>query len=369
MEITQTYTNKNVVMQINLKSICNLRCKYCALPEVSKSTKSDDEVLLGNTRILMKKLKNEDYNLTLFSIFGAEPLVVAPEIIANIFNLVMQSFPNAILKIQTNGTLATPEYMTKFFSILKNTDTLTLGWSIDGVKELHDKWRDNSFDKADKNLRWVIKNYPDVFNMLIITTQYDHYLVPKYKEELLAYIRDMQSLKVVPTISTADLTVNDVGDNYVGLPKFYEAMGDFLIENDLILNCLKHFNPHYCYRFGNMCQKVLFDLPTGDVYICEKLFDISSKPIANFLEQDIEDVLYSRCQQSCNAHIAPECLECEWFQWCKGGCYVRRPNGVVTACELIKKGLSHIKNNIDEYWLDYLYENEVATVKKELCKI
>ena len=59
MEITQTYTNKNVVMQINLKSICNLRCKYCALPEVSKSTKSDDEVLLGNTRILMKKLKNE----------------------------------------------------------------------------------------------------------------------------------------------------------------------------------------------------------------------------------------------------------------------------------------------------------------------
>ena len=48
------FKHKNLNVNLNLKAMCNLRCDYCSIPEVSKSTNVQDVTLLKNLDIYNK---------------------------------------------------------------------------------------------------------------------------------------------------------------------------------------------------------------------------------------------------------------------------------------------------------------------------
>lgn len=108
---------------------CNLRCSYCVmevgdiLSSQGKANYSIDEL----KKFISTHLGDRELY---FTFFGGEPLLNIPFI-----ESVMQSYPNAIYNIQTNGTLftRTPDH------IIKRMDNFLI--SIDGGEQITDKYR------------------------------------------------------------------------------------------------------------------------------------------------------------------------------------------------------------------------------------
>lgn len=144
---------------ISINNRCNLRCKYCHFHEkdIIEDTDMDVFKVLDNVK---------DYALGNFKIGfvgNGECLLDWPKLKSYI--AYMESCTNVGIYTITNGTV-----------LLKDEDWLFLenhkvnvGFSIDGYKELHDKNRENSFDKAMSNVeeyRRVTGHYP-TFNATV----------------------------------------------------------------------------------------------------------------------------------------------------------------------------------------------------------
>lgn len=361
----EPFKHKNLNINLNLKSMCNLRCDYCALPEHSKSTNIQDATLLKNIDILLSKMVSEGYTWDFCMLIGAEPLMAKPETIATIFNKILEVYPNCRLKIQTNGTLFTEEYADRLENNMNVPEQLLIGWSLDGVKNIHDTWRDNSYDTAVHNL--FTTNKTNIFNHSIIMSVGPMHFEDENKKELLWFTNKCLEEGVHPTFSVVDYKINENSnlDMNIANKELWKPFADFLIENNIIHLCEKYFNPSYCRREGNECSRVLFDLSDGGVYQCEKTFDIKGATLNNFLYNTIEDCMYSRRCTTANCHIDPECFNCEFWDYCRGSCSLKRTDGVAHSCELTKYILTHIKNNLDTDYLAFLKRHSRRGKRKD----
>ena len=354
------YMDGGLTLQINLKSLCNLDCDYCLLPKHVKSQKDSTSVILDNTRLLIEKIKSENLFIKAFAIFGAEPFTVEPEIMAEVLNLIHEAYPDTHLRIQTNGTLCTTKYMFKFLAVFNYHDRLNLGFSLDGVRDIHNKHRCNSWDLAVGNFLWI-KQHTVINTNVICTTNNEHFDKPEYEAELLEFITVMHNNFNTPVnIAYADLTIRGVGDSHIGESLFSKRFANFLIKNNLFMSCNKMFHTGYCYRKGNSCDKTLFDLNDGKTYQCEKKF----APDNDFIiwkDKTIAEVMDARVNETKDYPIAEECNTCEYWDWCNGGCPVKRDvNGLATSCYVTKTVLDHIKTNINPDWRAYLERRVVA---------
>lgn len=354
------YKENELILQINLKSLCNLDCDYCLLPKHVKSQKESDKVIVDNTNILMEKIKNENYSVRVFAIFGAEPFTVGPETMAGVLNVMGDNFPETYLKIQTNGTLCTPKYMETFLKLFKYPERLVIGWSIDGVKDIHNKHRCDSWELLEQNFLWIKKN--TIINTNIIcTTNIEHYDGGAYEDELLNFINNMHNIyNTTVNVSFADLTIRGVGESHIGESVFSKKYADFIIKHNLIrfVNKLGHQN--YCYRKGNDCDKVLIDLNQFKTYQCEKEFS-PNKEFMIWKDKSISEVMSERASRTVNYKIAEECHSCEYWEWCRGGCPLKRDeNGLAKICYVTKTCFDHIKNNLNPDWKDYLITGNIT---------
>lgn len=352
------FSHKNLNVNLNLKSMCNLRCDYCSIPEVSKSTNVQDKTILRNMDILISKMLAEGYTWDFCMLIGAEPLMASPETVASVFNKVKIAFPECRLKIQSNGTLFTDDYAGRLQEAMTHPEEMTMGWSLDGVRDIQNEWRDNSYDLAVHNL--FLTNSKYIFPHQIIMSLGPQHFEPKYEAELLEFTMKCLDEGIHPTYSIVDYNINENAiakqpeiiriDNI----KVWKPFSEYLIKNELIPLCEKYFNTVYCRREGNECSRVLFDLADGGVYQCEKTFDIHAATINNFVDSSITDCMLSRrgCTQNCK--IDEDCLKCEFWDYCQGSCSLKRTDGLAHACELTKVILGHIKNDLNlDYW-DYL---------------
>ena len=352
------YKHKNLNINLNLKAMCNLRCGYCSIPEVSKSTNIQDKTLLKNIDVLLAKMLEEGYIWDFCMLIGAEPLMAKPETIATVFNKIKEAYPKCRLKIQSNGTLFTDEYAGRLQDAMTHPEEMVMGWSLDGVRDIHNEWRDNSYDLAVHNL--FLTNSKYVFPHQLIMSLGPQHFEPKYEQELLEFTKKCMEQGIHPTYSIVDYNINaNAIDKMDGIVRVdtemvWKPFGDYLIKNNLISLCEKYFNTTYCRREGNECSRVLFDLSDGGVYQCEKTFDIHAATIDNYLDSSIEECMLSRraCTQNC--HIDEECLKCEFWDYCQGSCSLKRTNGVAHACELTKKVLGYIKYDLKEDYFKYL---------------
>lgn len=147
---------------ISINNHCNLNCNYCHFHEKSDhiiSSNMNVYSILDNVKSHIKK-----YNVPLFKIGfvgNGEPLLDFPKLKEYIMYIgdYLQNSTISAYTI-TNGLLI-DEVMLYFFQEYN----VSIGFSIDGIKEIHNKLRCNSYDKVMKgiNLYYSINGkYPSM---------------------------------------------------------------------------------------------------------------------------------------------------------------------------------------------------------------
>lgn len=141
---------------ISINNRCNLNCSYCHFHEKRDHITSKEMnvySILDNVKAHIKK-----YEISLFKIGfvgNGEPLLDFPMLQKYII-YIGDYLKNGTISAYTitNGTLVN-EDMLRFFQEYN----VNVGFSIDGIKEIHDKWRCNSFDKVLDSIELYHKIY------------------------------------------------------------------------------------------------------------------------------------------------------------------------------------------------------------------
>ncbi|MBU5483465.1 radical SAM protein [Clostridium sp. MSJ-11] len=153
---------------------CNLRCKYCFVPEKNPYNMTE-EVAKKGIDLLYENAEKQNKDHVNVLLFGGEPLLNS-KLIEVIFIYGLKKQKETGIKftsdIITNGTIMN-DYIYWLFMEYKDKVNLSCQLSIDGVKEVHDMYRVNidgsgSFDKIAKNIvkfKEIYKTNPEMLTV------------------------------------------------------------------------------------------------------------------------------------------------------------------------------------------------------------
>jgi len=130
---------KNISLEISTK--CNISCKYCILKENKSNTLMELNIA---EKIMESHINNEDEFFVTFC--GKEPLLnffTIESIIEKYIN-----YKNVKFSFTTNGVLNN-DYMKHKIKHWVNINKLSMSLSLDGNKEIHNTYRDNSYNNID----------------------------------------------------------------------------------------------------------------------------------------------------------------------------------------------------------------------------
>lgn len=141
--LLQFSRDKKPVIIWNITQRCNLNCRHC----YAKSLDAVDPEYIDTcqAKVMLEDLANFGVPVILFS--GGEPLL--RQDLSELVETTVQNGMRAV--ISTNGTLITRKKARE----LKSTGLSYVGISIDGMQEVHDRFRrvDKAFDMAIQGLR------------------------------------------------------------------------------------------------------------------------------------------------------------------------------------------------------------------------
>lgn len=141
--LLQFSRDKKPVIVWNITQRCNLNCVHC----YAKSLDVDEPEYIDtcHAKVMLEDLANFGVPVILFS--GGEPLL--RQDLSDLVEITVQNGMRAV--ISTNGTLITRKKARE----LKSTGLSYVGISIDGMQEVHDRFRrvDKAFDMAMQGLR------------------------------------------------------------------------------------------------------------------------------------------------------------------------------------------------------------------------
>ncbi len=143
----EVYTELNSVTMI-ITNKCNLSCDYCFERSKGNKDMSVDtaiEIVDRTYRRLPKEIGEFTYNL-----FGGEPLMNW-DVVKAILDRIEEKHYLARVGITTNLTLLTDEMI----DYIDDHNVFCLV-SVDGIKEVHDAHRSNSFDKVIENIKKLL---------------------------------------------------------------------------------------------------------------------------------------------------------------------------------------------------------------------
>lgn len=169
---------------------CNLDCEYCYYTEKSKlyqgaSTQEMSEELLE--RFIKDYIGTAALSRVPFTWHGGEPLLRPLSFYQKVVELQKKHASGKKIEncIQTNGTLLTDEFC-QFF---KDNDWL-VGVSLDGPKQLHDRFRKNrkglpSFDRVMKGVS-LLDKHGVPWNAMATVNRYN----ADYPKKFYSFLRD-----------------------------------------------------------------------------------------------------------------------------------------------------------------------------------
>ena len=241
---------------ISINNRCNLNCKYCHFHEKRDSiVESEMDVfrILDNIRQHIER--NAIRSFKIGFVGNGEPLLEFEKLrkyIDHIADLLEAGIVSAYTI--TNGVMLSRS-MLEYLSANK----VNVGFSIDGLKAVHDKWRCNSYDKVMQSIEL-------------------------YRE-------------VVGTYPSMNCTVGrDVLDNADETIKFFEAFGSRITFsrmigqygislsefNTFLDNAAKTLNVrrggYDCTMYGGMCGAGMNNIfyANGKIYVCGNCVDIQT---------------------------------------------------------------------------------------------
>lgn len=301
----------------NLTTACNLSCKHCY---IDARTKGEDELKRDEAFSVIKELASLDFKVILFS--GGEPLLYP-----DLFEL--NSYAKACgIKtcLSSNGSLITESLAIK----IKDADFEYVGISIDGTREIHDRFRGipGAFDKALNGLR-VLKKYnvkrgirltlnkenieslEDVIEISLkegIERFCLYHLVPTGRGRENMDIGNAERKRVIEYL-VQKITA---GMKMEVLTVCNPSDGILLLQNN------KGAEKHLSGCSAGM--KIINIAPNGDVYPCQffkkPLGNIKKSALSTILKNDFIGLLNDK------KNLKARCGMCDYKELC-GGCRVR----------------------------------------------
>ena len=313
-------------LRLNVTEGCNLRCSYCyeRVSQVwnQKRIMDWDVAKKAIDPFLFYVQKNGKKKISL-RFFGGEPLLNW-EIIERTMDYVKGKLSDDIQVsyiINTNGTLI-DDARAEFFA----KDKISVSLSLDGVKDIHDKFRvypdgSGSFDVVDKNMDYLIEHGCN-FNLSVVCTEE----TLKRLTELVDYISGKQK-KMNYRIP--------VCFNFVQITEDEGRLTDDE-KIDLLIKALQYANEKEVQSFGGLTHFVFEKLlhnyigtycggsgsefsvaPSGDIFPCSGL-DIKLGNVESFDDIFQSETYMNLCKRK-SGYIT-RCRDCEIECFCSGGC-------------------------------------------------
>lgn len=362
------YKAKEITFQIT--SSCNLKCSYCYEHHKRKEVMSLDtgkkivDYLISEWELDdPTHYINKNVRCVIFSFIGGEPFLEV-ELIDDILEyfLIQCALKHCSLSkgmrvsLSSNGTLYFDPKVQSFLKKYKSFISLTI--SIDGTKELHDKYRvdydgNGSFDKAfaafKANKQWfgqqptkmtfVPESFPYIYDSIKLMVENDvRYIACNYAYEA-QYTEKDASILYEQLKKVSDYLIENKFERYVTIldPSTGRPFDKSQPDHD----------KNYCGGTGNM----LCYTPNGDAYPCLRYCPISvgdekakkmkvgdyngiyNTPESQKLKKELEAVTRtSQSTQKCiDCKIAMGCGWCSAYNYEATGSFNKRVTNICWA--------------------------------------
>lgn len=324
---------------------CNLRCRYCYVPENAEQGKMDEKTL-ENTITKVTKFNGKKNGATHFLWHGGEPLLIGLDFFEKIVEIetpLRNEGYRITNGIQSNGTLVNDA----FLNFCEKQNDFHIGLSLDGPKEIHNAVRPyktggGSFDDVYRAVKLLQKRNEELRaedkkgNLgggVICTLNKQN--IGKI-EELYKFFHDEKiDVKVNPLIRSGRaihgydriaITPREYGEAMIKLFDIWFDDPNQRISIDpleQIMGNLMTKVPHGC-QYGESCQKRFISVgPTGAVYPCGRYDGLVEFYLGNINTDSMEDIdirpIREKMKQR-GSETVSGCKPCEYKNICNSGC-------------------------------------------------
>ena len=315
---------------------CNLACSYCyegngEIHEYPKLEVINQNFMLAKDKI--DKFIDELYVLngggfTKIIWHGGEPTLVNYRLLDSIMqNQADKRHDNIRWSMQSNGTLLTDEYI----EILKK-HKVSIGVSLDGLKEQHDKYRkfkngNPTFDIIIRNIRKLQDQGVKCGTLITITDNNVDYLLEIY--EFFANLNVSFNFNALfpdrkentPRLNVQEYSkrICDLFDRWINDNDHHIIISPFM---HIIEGLLKPERGIPACHWSKDCSKAFTAIYIhGDLYPCEHwvgMKEYAFGNIANGLKTELSKNIFFANRQ----HVLKDkdCKDCEIWEFCYGGC-------------------------------------------------
>jgi len=347
-----------------ISSGCNLRCKYCYYHnyyDQSNRLIMSDETL---ENLIKKTIDFVDKDSVDFIWHGGEPLLAGIPFYKRVIEIQkhIKTEKKIVNKIQTNATLITKKWA-DFFA----RQNFSVGVSIDGPKDIHDKCRVSSSNKGSYDhvkrgisLLQSVGIYPTALAMIT------SYSLGRVEDIFNYFVDNLGSFHLKPCYE-----LDHISGKLAEFSVDPEEYVDFMIEvfdlwfekddpkikvrslSQIICAMVKRDNVSLC-EFSGECPLFCTVESDGSVGPCDS-FPIRKYYYGNINEINWHDILNSEGYNNFVADLEKnreECKLCKWYYVCNGGC-AQYSYSIITDswhknkfCEAKKRLFEHISSRV-----------------------
>ncbi len=343
---------------------CNLDCSYCFI-----DGKNQIKLALIPETFLMKLItgtRELGISEVLFIWHGGEPLLAGINFFAKAIQLQKDyGFPSQVFEnaIQSNGILIDNEWL-----LFLQENNIGVGISLDGPAEIHDS---NRRTLSGKNSQ---KQVETGFIKVKTMNKSDGVCIVVNKASLgkekmiLDYFEQLGSGEIdflpcfLPNHNSRENTWA-ITDQEFG--EFMIRAFDIWWEKDNPSLSIRYFSEVIKFMLGGQttlckfradkCRPFLAIDTNGDVYPCDTFVGAKEWKLGSLMDDDLKTIYLGQKRQQfiyAMEQIDPVCLDCQWFQLCRGGCTFHRSlanydlSERTVFCESRKKIFLHISNTL-----------------------
>ncbi len=318
-------------------SLCNLQCQYCFYCDEAKNRETASfGIMTEKTLENVVKKSFEWAKSSVSTVFqGGEPTLAGLSFYKKFIELQKtynKDGISVINSIQTNAC-GLNEELVKFFA----ENNFLVGVSMDGNREIHDKYRKTANGKGSYQLVKkgiaLLKKYKVEFNILCVVTkdvaQNIEQIYKSFRRSGLLYLQFIPCLQPFGhendsydyTLTDKEwgkflMKLNDLWYSDVVSSKFI-----YIQQFDNYLAMLMGYMPNMCGMIGRCSLQNVIEAD-GSCYPCD-FYVLDKYKLGNLNEQSFDEIYEKRkeiqfLEQS--LQVNEECKACEYYGLCRGGC-------------------------------------------------